>query len=235
MTKNYDSSITRKRIVELRNEKGVTQDKMAKDINFKRSDIAHYESDRTVPIDKLYKIANYFGTSTDYLLGLTDSKSPKISDVSICNRIGIKDKQIRILERLKNSKIIDTINFLIEQEEDVLLGSTPPPIEATNLNQIQYNQAEQKFYKEIEEVENNCNPILKTIHNYFTIKANEEDLYIMPNGTTRKLSDFEYKIDRYLADATVNTKEIIEKAFIEKIEKQLKNVKVIIEKGADKK
>lgn len=234
MTKSYDSSITRERITNLRNEKGVTQGKMAKDIGLKRSDIAHYETDRTVPIDKLYMIAKYFGTSTDYLLGLTDSKSSKISDTAICNRIELKNKQVKILEKLKNTGIIDTINFLIEQEEAVLLGDIPP-IEATNLNEIQYKKAEEDYYKELERIEKNCNPILSTIHNYLSIKATEEDVYIMPNGTIKKLDDFRYKINRYLASETISTKEFIEETLIKKIEKQLKSAKANIEKGADKK
>ena len=233
MAKNYDSSITRERITNLRNAKGVTQGKMAKDIGLKRSDIGHYETDRTVPIDKLYKIAKYFGTSADYLLGLTDSESPKISDTAICNRIELKNKQVKILERLKNTGIIDTINFLIEQEEAVLLDDIPP-IEATKLNEIQYKNLEEDYYKELERIEKNCNPILSTIHNYLSIKANEEDIYIMSNGTIKRLEDFKYKINRFLARETINTKEFIEEAFIKKIEKQLKNAKANIELGVDK-
>mgnify|MGYP005761886235 FL=1 len=234
MTKKYDSSITRERITNLRNEKGVTQGKMAKDIGLKRSDIAHYETDRTVPIDKLYVIAKYFGTSADYLLGLTDSKSPKISDTAICNRIELKNKQVKILEKLKNDEIIDTINFLIEQEEIVLIGDIPP-IEATKLNEIQYKKAEEDYYKELERIEKNCTPILSTIHNYFSIKGNEEDIYIMPNGAIKKLDDFKYKINRFLASETISTKEFIEEVLLKKIEKQLKKAKSNIEKGADKK
>ena len=234
MTKKYDSSITRERITNLRNEKGVTQGKMAKDIGLKRSDIAHYETDRTVPIDKLYVIAKYFGTSADYLLGLTDSKSPKISDTAICNRIELKNKQVKILEKLKNDEIIDTINFLIEQEEIVLMGDIPP-IEATKLNEIQYKKAEEDYYKELERIEKNCTPILSTIHNYFSIKGNEEDIYIMPNGAIKKLADFKYKVNRFLASETISTKEFIEEVLLKKIEKQLKKAKSNIEKGADKK
>lgn len=234
MTKKYDSSITRERITNLRNKKGITQGMMAKDIQLKRSDIAHYETDRTVPIDKLYMIAKYFGTSADYLLGLTDSESPKISDTAICNRIKLKNKQIKILERLKDTEIIDTINLLIEQEEAVLLGDLPP-MEATKLNEIQYKKLEDDYYKELERIERKCNPILSTIHNYLSIKGNEEDIYIMPNGTIKKLDDFKYKIDRFLASETIDTKEFIEEVFIRKIEKQLKNAKVNIEKGVDKK
>lgn len=234
MTKNYNSKITGQRIADLRKEKELTQEKLAQGLNVDTSLIGHYERGRAIPADKLYKIANYFETSTDYLLGLTNSKSCKISDISICNRTGLKNKQVKILEMLKNTEIIETINYLIEQEEDVLLGSVPPPIEATHFNQIQYQNAKQNYYKELERIENNCNPILSTIHNYLSIKASKEDVYIMPNGDIKKLNDFKYKVDRYLADATINTNEIIEKTFLDKIEMQLKNAKKKIKEGEDK-
>lgn len=234
MTNNYNSKITGQRVANLRKENGLTQDKLAQKLKVDTSLIGHYERGRNIPIDKLYKIAEYFNTSTDYLLGLTDSKSCKISDISICNRTGLKNKQVKILEMLKGTEIIETINYLIEQEEDVLLGSVPPPIEATHLKQIQYENAKQNYYKELERIENNCNPILRTIHNYLSIKATKEDIYIMPNGDIKKLNDFKYKVDRYLADATINTNEIIEKTFLEKIEKQLKNAKTKFKKGETK-
>lgn len=230
MTNNYNSKITGQRIADLRKENGLTQDKLAQKLNVDTSLIGHYERGRNIPIDKLYKIANHFRTSTDYLLGLTDSKSCKISDISICNRTGLKNKQIKILEMLKNTEIIETINFLIEQEEDVLLGSVPP-IESTHLNQIQYKKAQQDYYKELERIENNCNPILRTIHNYLSIKATKEDIYIMPDGDIKKLNDFEYKVNRHLAQGTISTNEIIEKTFLDKIETQLKNAKKKLKEG----
>ena len=230
----FDSKECGRRIAKLRKEKGLTQENLAKKFHIDSSLIGHYERGRKIPLDMLYQIAKYFGTSADYLLGLTDSKSPKISDTAICNRIELKNKQVKILEKLKNTEIIDTINFLIEQEESVLLGDIPP-IEATKLNEIQYKKAEEDYYKELERIEKNCNPVLSTIHNYFSIKGNEEDIYIMPNGAIKKLADFKYKVNRFLASETISTKEFIEEVLLKKIEKQLKNAKSNIEKGADKK
>lgn len=233
MTKKYNSKITGERIAKLRKEEGITQAKLASKFNVNTSLIGHYEKGRAIPIDKLYEIAKYFKTSTDYLLGLTDSKSSKISDVAICNRTGLKNKQTKILEMIKGREIIDTINVLIEQEEYVLLGDIPP-IEATHFSQIQYDQAERNYYKELEKIEKNFNPVLSTIHNYFSIKETNEDIYVMPNGTQKRLSDFKHNIDRHLANETISTKEAVENALLEKIKNQLKNIKANIVKGADK-
>ncbi len=234
MTKNYNSSITGERIAKLRKDKGLTQEKLAEKFDVNTSLIGHYEKGRSISIDMLYKIAKYFETSTDYLLGLTDSKSPKISDVAICNRTGLKNEQIKILEILRNREIIDTINFLIEQEEDVLLGNIQP-IEATHFNKIQYEKAEQDYYKELERIEKNCNPILRTIHNYFSIKETDEDIFVMPDGSSKRLCDFKYRTSRFLANETISTKEVIENALLEKIKNQLKNAKSNIEKGESQK
>lgn len=234
MTNNYNSEITGERLAKLRKEKGLTQENLAQKFHIDSSLIGHYERGRKIPLDMLYQIAKYFGTSADYLLGLTDSKSPKISDTAICNRIELKNKQVKILEKLKNTGIIETINFLIEQEEVVLVGDIPP-IESTKLNEVQYKKAEEDYYKELERIEKNCNPILSTIHNYISIKGNEEDIYIMPNGTIKKLDDFKYKVSRLLASETISTKEFIEEVLLKKIEEQLRNAKANIEKGVDKK
>lgn len=234
MTREYNSKITGERIAKLRKDKGLTQERLANKFNVETSLIGHYERGRKIPIEMLYKIAKYFGTSTDYLLGLTESKSSKISDVAICSRTGLENKQTKILEILKNREIIDTINFLIEQEEDVLLGDIPP-IEATHFNKIQYEKAEQDYYKELKRIEKNCNPILRTIHNYFSIKGTDEDMFVMPDGSLKKLSDFKYRTSRFLANETISTKEVIENVLLEKIKNQLKNAKSNIEKGEPKK
>ena len=62
------------------------------------------------------------------------------------------------------------------------------------------------------------------MYRYFKIQPTEEDMYFI-NGTLKKLSDLEYKVDRYLADETINTKEVLEQTFLGKIENQLKNAK----------
>ncbi|MCM1043568.1 MAG: helix-turn-helix transcriptional regulator [Corallococcus sp.] len=61
------------KIRELRKEKGLTQQELAKKINVSLQTISGYETGYAQPpIDILIKIAQEFHTSTDYLLGLTD-------------------------------------------------------------------------------------------------------------------------------------------------------------------
>lgn len=67
------------RLIELRHKKGITQQDVATNINISRTTYAHYEISRREPDNEtLAKIANFFGVSTDYLLGLTDLPKPYV-------------------------------------------------------------------------------------------------------------------------------------------------------------
>ena len=65
--------IFRKRLRELRKEKGVSQKEVAKVIGVVESGYANYEQGRTEPgLSMLVKLAQFFNVTTDYLLGLED-------------------------------------------------------------------------------------------------------------------------------------------------------------------
>ena len=53
----------------LRQQKGVTQVQLAKDLNISQQAISHYENGRAIPsIDVLKLLADYFGVTVDYFL-----------------------------------------------------------------------------------------------------------------------------------------------------------------------
>lgn len=61
------------RMKQLRKEKGVSQLKMALDLNMCQNTISRYETGEREPgINELIKIADYFEVSIDYLVGRTD-------------------------------------------------------------------------------------------------------------------------------------------------------------------
>lgn len=63
------------RVKELRKEKGLTQLKLAKEVDISRSAIAMYETNECDPSSEMLKtLSAYFDVSTDYLLCLTDVK-----------------------------------------------------------------------------------------------------------------------------------------------------------------
>jgi len=62
-----------RRIRDLREDNDLTQQKIADSINVTQRAYAYYESgQRTVPPHVLCLIADFYGTSVDYLLGRTD-------------------------------------------------------------------------------------------------------------------------------------------------------------------
>ena len=63
------------RIKEIREDKDLTQSEVAKILNVSQVAYSYYElGKRQLPIDLLIKLAKFYNTSTDYLLGLTDER-----------------------------------------------------------------------------------------------------------------------------------------------------------------
>ncbi len=61
------------RLKELKQEKKLSNEKLAKILNVSSSTISRWENGIIIPsIEHLYNIARYFSVSADYLLGLED-------------------------------------------------------------------------------------------------------------------------------------------------------------------
>ena len=66
----------KERLELLRTEKGITQKNLSCKIYVSQESISAYESGKHLPtLDVLIKLADYFGVSTDYLLGRDDRKT----------------------------------------------------------------------------------------------------------------------------------------------------------------
>ena len=66
------------RLKELRKKKGVSQLKLATDLNTTQNTISRYETGEREPgINELIKIADYFNVSVDYLIGRTENPKMK--------------------------------------------------------------------------------------------------------------------------------------------------------------
>lgn len=62
------------RLKEIRKSKGISQLKLAMDLNMSQNTISRYETGEREPgINELIKIANYFNVSIDYLLERTNN------------------------------------------------------------------------------------------------------------------------------------------------------------------
>lgn len=67
-----------KRLYDLRKSKGLNQKELGEILGLTNKAISTMESGtRGTSVDKLVEIAQYFGVSTDYLVGLTDDPRPR--------------------------------------------------------------------------------------------------------------------------------------------------------------
>lgn len=65
------------RIRDLRMDKGLTQEQIAEVLHVSQNTYSQYEIGTTrYPLDAVVKLAEYYGVSVDYLVGLTDEPAP---------------------------------------------------------------------------------------------------------------------------------------------------------------
>ena len=65
------------RLKDLREDLDITQKTIAEYLNVRQNTYSQYENgQRQLPIDVLIKLARYYNVSTDYILCLTDTKTP---------------------------------------------------------------------------------------------------------------------------------------------------------------
>lgn len=66
-----------RRIRDMREDKDLLQKDLAEYLKCTQVSYSHYElGKRDIPTDVLIKLAAFYGTSIDYLLGITDVKEP---------------------------------------------------------------------------------------------------------------------------------------------------------------
>lgn len=66
-----------KRLKDLREDRDLKQVNIANLLKMKQPQYARYEiGKREIPIESLIKLAKFYGTSTDYILGLTNEIKP---------------------------------------------------------------------------------------------------------------------------------------------------------------
>lgn len=65
------------RLRDLREDRDLSQQQIADFLGMKQPQYSRYERGlRDVPTDVLIRLAKFYGTSTDYILGLTNDSSP---------------------------------------------------------------------------------------------------------------------------------------------------------------
>jgi len=110
------------RLVSLRKDKGLNQYEAAKLLGFSRGKLANYEQGSRQPdYDTLEIIADFYKTSTDFLLGRTDKQNLKTDDE--VERI-LKDPQTNLMfndwqgmDEEQRQEALRMIKFILYKEE----------------------------------------------------------------------------------------------------------------------
>lgn len=96
----YNATITGERIKKLRGKK--LQDQCAKELGISRGALSYYENGERKPdAEILYRMADYFKVSVDYLLGLTGEPTIEPDIKIACEVTGLSGEAIRKIAQLK--------------------------------------------------------------------------------------------------------------------------------------
>ena len=109
------------RLVKLRKEHGLTQETFAEKIGYTRTAVSAWEIGRNEPSNAdTVKIADFFGVSTDYLLGKSDIRTPnnKIDNVLNEAMIGMSREEYEKLTETQKKQIRDFALFVKKQSEE---------------------------------------------------------------------------------------------------------------------
>lgn len=225
-----------KRIQEIRKEKGLKQDYIADKLDINRSNISKYEKGKNaIPLDILKEISKILNISTDYLLGLTECKTPKVNYRAFCDATGIDDTAVEILEDInfvyEGQYLIPIINFLIKQEElppdETFFEEKYSQIENSKLTEKEkkrYIRKVQSIYDRMYKrwQDKNCQPILSSIEDYFMAKAEDVNLCLTSSGELKKEEEITNEL--YIRKKISNQK-ILDEVILKEIIENLKKLK----------
>lgn len=123
----FQFKINGERLKKLMNDNNIKAYKLSKELEEKgysisTNTIANYMKEKTPPknLEYVKAIADYFNVSTDFLLGIAPTPTNNIDLKDICNKYGLNEKSLSVLEFHNRRNIdfncqeINTINYLLE-------------------------------------------------------------------------------------------------------------------------
>lgn len=204
------------RIKLLREEKGITQLDLAKELFVKQQTVAQWEKgERDLKTTAIVDIAKYFNVTTDYLLGLSDYKTPQAADIGKIT--GLSEDNIQKLNQLKNYVNGDTpdkyknteskyywlfvINKLLELSLNTGLIGGLSAIKA-NISLAEDRFIE--FREDVASIDNLVYPVLynKLVVSYNTIEIDIDEIYKQCNeiiNETLKIEDFKNDYKKFMS------------------------------------
>ena len=174
MDKSEIMNIFKKRLKDLRNEKGLSQDKLADDLGVSKGAISYYETGQRAPdIVVLSAMADYFKVSADYLLGRTEVKSADTKTRDICDYLDLSDNSIFALKNISLMKTLDDNGKKINISDWVIQNILP---------EICIDVSEMLLYS--------------TLRKNSDITAS----YIIYSLIVRSSDKYKYRLDEYIGD-----------------------------------
>ena len=95
------------RIKELAQRRGISLQTLAKDLGFSENYFYSLSTGSKMQTDKLLSVADYFGVSSDYLLGRVEKE----------NEILSKEEEISIEEAIKSSRVLTYKGVILTDKE----------------------------------------------------------------------------------------------------------------------
>jgi len=90
-------------LIDEKRQEGKTFKDIAAESGVPTGSLSKYQNDAGEPgINSLIKLAEYFGVSTDYMLGITDIADGNADDMAIAKRLGLSSNSIEELCRFKH-------------------------------------------------------------------------------------------------------------------------------------
>lgn len=117
------------RLKKLRIEHNLTQAELADNLGIAKTTLASYEQGKNEPnIRTIIQISMFFKVSTDYLLGISETRSTNPEIALMSNYLGLTERSIielhsaRVYANNKNrlKQKLDTLNMLLEPHCDLL-------------------------------------------------------------------------------------------------------------------
>lgn len=124
-TEKYFSPFA-KALRELMEAKGITQDALSEEIGKSRQTISQYVNGVSEPgYDTLVKIAEHFEVSTDFLLGITDIKTPDATAQAVIAYTGLSEENALMLHHMKENSCNSVFSVSNNGESITINGCIP--------------------------------------------------------------------------------------------------------------
>lgn len=89
-------------LVQNKKDEGMSHEAISKAAGVASAALSEWMLDKSSPnIESLYKLAKYFGVSSDYLLGLTDVQTVSTDLRAVCEYTGLNESALKQIERRK--------------------------------------------------------------------------------------------------------------------------------------